>query len=101
MIVEIVPVAEAELQDAVRYYESQRPGLGVEFAAAVEEACRNIKEYPRAWQKVSGGARRSLLRRFEYGLIYRVRGGVATIYAVMHLKRRPDYWRDRLKPRST
>ncbi len=100
MIVEIVPVAEAELQDAIRYYESKQLGLGIMFAVEVDEACRMIGDYPNAWQKVAGGARRCLLRRFKYGLIYRVRGDVATIYAVMHLKRRPEYWRDRLKRRS-
>ncbi len=61
MIVEIVPVAEAEIQDAIRYHESKRPSLGIEFAVEVEEACRKIQEYPNAWQKVAGGARRCLL----------------------------------------
>lgn len=97
MIVEIVPVAEAELEDAVAYYNSQPPGLGVEFAVEVDAAVRRILDYPHAWQRLTAGARRCQLHRFEYGLIYRVRGDVATIYAVMHLKRRPGYWRDRIK----
>ena len=97
MIVEIVPAAEAELEDAVAYYNAQRPGLGNEFAVEVDAAVRKIIGYPHAWQRVAGEARRCLLQRFEYGLVYKVRGDVATIYAVMHLKRRPGYWRKRQK----
>ena len=93
MIVEIVAAAETELDDAIAYYNAQRPGLGSEFAATVQR----IVDYPNAWQKLAAGARRCQLQRFDYGLIYWVHGDVATIYAVMHLKRRPGYWRKRLK----
>ncbi len=34
-----------------------------------------------------GSAQMLAAKRFEYGLVYKVRGDVATIYAVMHLKR--------------
>ena len=97
MIVEIVPAAEAELEDAISYYNCQRPGLGIEFAVEIDTAIRKIVDYPNAWQKLTAGARRCQLQRFDYGLVYRLRNDVATIYAVMHLKRRPGYWRDRLK----
>jgi hypothetical protein len=30
-----------------------------------------------------------------YGLVYQVRSDKILILAVMHLSRRPDYWRDR------
>ena len=100
MIVEIVAAAEAELEDAIAYYNAQRTGLGNEFAVEVYAAIRKIIDYPNAWQRVSGGARRCLLHKFDYGLVYRARGDVATIYAVMHLKRRPRYWRDRLKSKQ-
>lgn len=35
-------------------------------------------------------------RRFADGLLYDVRGEVIVIVAVMHLHRRPSYWRTRL-----
>ena len=97
MIVEFSSAAEAELDEAVAYYNAQRNGLGAEFAPEVDAAVQRISQYPDAWQRMAGGTRRCQLRRFEYGLVYRVRGHVATIYAVMHLRRRPSYWRDRLK----
>lgn len=40
--------------------------------------------------------RRAVTRRFEYGLVYYVRGDVLWVVAVAHSKRRPNYWRARL-----
>ena len=100
MIVEFVLAAETELDEAVAYFDAQRAGLGTEFAKEVDAAVWSILDLPNAWQHLEGGVRRCQLRRFEYGLVYRVRGDVATVYAVMHLGRRPDYWRDRIKTRG-
>lgn len=96
MIVEFTSAAEGEFEDAVAHYDGHRAGLGTEFAKEIAAAILRIQEYPEAWQSLRGGVRRCQLNRFEYGLVYRVRGDVATIYAVMHLKRRPEYWRKRL-----
>jgi plasmid stabilization system protein ParE len=100
MIVEFILAAETELDDAVAYLEEQRPGLGAEFARDVAAAIQRIQDFPNAWPQLIEDVRRCQLRRFPYALIYRLRGDVATIYAVMHLKRRPAYWRDRLKSKD-
>lgn len=100
MIVEFTLAAEFELDDAVTYYNAVKPGLGLEFVDEVAAAVARIVEFPDAWQRLKGGVRRCQLHRFEYGLVYRVHGKVATVYAVMHLKRRPGYWRERLKAPS-
>ena len=96
MIVEFVSAAELELSDAVDYFNEKRTGLGVKFAEDVNQAILRIIEYPNAWQYLGRHVRRCQLTRFEYSLVYRVVGDVATVYAVMHLKRRPRYWRKRL-----
>ncbi len=97
MIVEFVRAAELELDDAVAYYNRQRTDLGLEFAREVEAAVARIIEYPFVWQRLAPGVHRCLLNRFQYGLVYRVVDDVVTVYAVMQLKRRPGYWRTRLK----
>ena len=96
MIVEFTAAAEAELDEAIAYYNAQRTGLGIEFAQEVAASVKRIEDYPDVWQRLANGVRRCQLRRFEYGLVYRVRGNVATVYAVMHLRRRPGYWRHRM-----
>jgi hypothetical protein len=40
--------------------------------------------------------RRSLFRRFPYGIVYQMLKTEAVVLAVMHLSRRPDYWTSRV-----
>ena len=87
--------ARQELADAIAYYDAQGRDLGDSFLDEFQAAANRIEELPGAWQPLSQNTRRCRLRRFPYGLIYRVRGDVALIIAVAHLHREPDYWRGR------
>jgi plasmid stabilization system protein ParE len=88
--------AKEELEEAVRYYEEQREGLGSEFAQEITTTITRIQEYPDAWAKISKNARCCRTKRFPYGIIYTVRGEEILILAVMHLHRKPGYWKKRL-----
>jgi hypothetical protein len=48
--VEFRPAAATELEEAVRWYDRQRPGLKDEFLAAVTEAISSMAENPRRWR---------------------------------------------------
>lgn len=88
--------AEKELQEAVNHYNEQRDGLGDEFADEVERTVRRICDNPGAWTRLSESVRRCRTERFPYGLVYQRVDDIIYIIAVMHLRRRPGYWRDRL-----
>jgi len=90
--------AEAELNQAVDYYNTCRLNLGWEFSQEVHAAIQNITVYPEAWTPLSKHTRRCLVRRFPYGVIYQTAGDVIRIIAVMQLNRKPGYWRDRMEP---
>jgi len=90
------PRADAELSEAVRYYEERQSGLGLVFAEEVYAAIRRVSEYPDAWSILSQNTRRCLVNRFPYGVIFQVKSGVLLIIAVANLHRQPDYWRDRI-----
>jgi len=98
MNVHFLAAAEAELHEAIAYYNGQSEGLGYEFAAEVNRAIGRILQYPDAWAKLSARTRRCRTNRFPYGLVYQVRGDTVLIVAVMHLRRHPDSWRSRMKP---
>jgi plasmid stabilization system protein ParE len=87
--------AEEEMVEAARFYERRHAGLGFDFLAEIERAIARMREYPEAGRPVRAGTRRRLLRRFPYGLLYRADAEEIVIVAVMHLRRRPDYWRTR------
>ena len=92
--------AQAELADAVVYYNTQRAGLGNEFAVEVQRTIARIIEYPEAWSLLSRRTRRCPTNRFPYGIIYQVRDATLLIIAVMHLHRAPQTWRSRLPRRE-
>ena len=66
-------------------------------AGVVESAIERMCSNPEAWQCLEGDVRRCLLRRFPCGIYYCIERDEIMIYAVMHLSRRPDYWRDRAR----
>ncbi len=89
-------VAKTELDEAVNYYNRERPGLGYELLWEVFFAIDRIKQLPQAWPVFHEDARRCLVRRFPYGIIYLQEGDLILILAIAHLHREPDYWIDRL-----
>ena len=94
------PDALVDYEDATRYYlEQASPIIAAAFIAAVESAIQTMRASPTTWRVVDElGVRRYLLRRFPYALYYRwdQERDRVLIYAVMHLRRQPGYWRYRL-----
>jgi len=89
------PEARVELVDVYRYYEGCKSGLGAAFLDEIERIVTNIQERPLRWRKITGRFRRALVNRFPYGIIYAVRGDEIYVIAVMHLHRKPGYWKVR------
>jgi plasmid stabilization system protein ParE len=90
------PDAEEELSEAIRYYEDVEPGLGQDFAVEIYSAVQRAIANPRAWTVLDGEVRRSLVRRFPYGVLYAEDDGGILVVAVMHLHREPGYWKGRV-----
>ena len=88
--------AQEETTAAACYYQTQSTGLGTEFLAEVERAIAAIASRPKAAPKVKQNIRRRLLKRFPFGILYVATVDEIVIVAVMHLRRRPGYWQDRL-----
>jgi toxin ParE2 len=95
--VRFLEIAEIELDQAIRWYGEQAPGLGDAFLIEVLSAADHIVRFPEAWHPLGEGVHRCRLSRFPYGLIYTIDNGDILVLAVAHLHRRPDYWRDRLE----
>ena len=87
--------ARSEMWDAAQFYDDCASGLGIEFLDAVDEAVSRIKMNPQGGSPAGGRFRRVYLSRFPYALVYSLERDIAFVAAVMHLKRHPDYWRER------
>jgi len=88
-------LAESELNDAARYYESQIIGLGIAFLNEVEHSIKTIQQNPEAFPVILKVVRRKILRRFPYSIMYSFESTSIRILAVANQKRRPFYWRNR------
>jgi plasmid stabilization system protein ParE len=99
MIVTLLASARIDLRSAFDYYHAIRPDLGQDLMDEYSRGIQEILSNPSAWQKLDGTFRRYRLRRFPYGIIYheeKQRQEIIVV-SVMHLSRRPDLWRSRLK----
>ena len=83
--------AKNELEAAVSFYESEYPGLGLDFAIEVRRLCRMISESPMSGLEIRPDIRRRILRRFPFSILYIVEGDKVLIIAVAHQSRRPGY----------
>jgi plasmid stabilization system protein ParE len=87
--------ARGDLQQAARYYDQQRDGLGDEFRDEVRSTIERIARNPKACKRLDDDFRQCRTRRFPYGIIYRAAAEEVVIIAIFHLHRRPGSWRDR------
>lgn len=98
--VRIHRTAALEAVEAAAWYELQRPGLGTEFASAIQAALELLEGEISPLLPMSGAAGRRnvmrlMLRRFPYDIVVADRGNDILVLAVAHHSRRPGYWRDR------
>ncbi len=89
--------AKVEIKKAASYYEGCKDGLGKAFLQELESAINSISESPTRWRTIKVNFRRCLLKKFPYGIIYKIDEDEIFVAAIMHLKRKPDYWHKRIK----
>lgn len=95
MKIEFDKLAQAELLEAALFYRDCEDALAREFLAAVERLLVQLSQMPLLGAKFGGRYRRCIVRRFPYAIIYSVEKDGLFVTAVMHLKRKPDYWAGR------
>ena len=89
------PLAEADLDEAFAWYETRSVSLGVDFLRAVDECLNAIAATPLAYPVVYRGARRALLRRFPYAVLYVQANDHIEVLACAHTSLHPRRWRRR------
>jgi plasmid stabilization system protein ParE len=89
------PGAQADIREAALWYESRRPGLGSDFTLRFDTLLERIAQNPLQFPEIGTGVRRALLQRFPYA-IYFVVAASPVVIAVLHQRRHPDTWRQKL-----
>lgn len=96
-VVDLLPEAAREVEDAFLWYESQRRGLGLEFLLALDAAMGRVRRAPEGHETVALRTRKVLLRRFPYLVLYASEGNRILITAVFHVRRDPVRWSGRVR----
>ena len=92
MKLEILPLAQRDVDEAAAYYARHREGLDEEFLAELEVGASAIASDPLRFEQVRPGIRRFILKRFPYSIYYRMPDAeTVQITIVKHLRRRPGY----------
>lgn len=92
------PEAEDEFTDTALRYERARPGYGFRFRDAVYAARERIAAHPEIGEQVPRvPCRQYPATGFPYNLVYIDGPDAIEVIAVAHHKRRPGYWKRRLR----
>jgi toxin ParE1/3/4 len=88
--------AEADIAEAVGWYEERERGLGREFLRAFRAGTAVLRRNPFLYQPVIGETRRLLLRRFPYAVLYEIHSTDVVVLACLHTARDPEVWQERI-----
>jgi toxin ParE1/3/4 len=92
------PEADAEFLLAQQRYTDASPLLGRRFYEEVTSVFRRVVEHPLRFKQFDPPARRLFANGFPYAVVYVVKPDAVWIIAVMHVRREPSYWKQRLAP---
>lgn len=92
----VSPEAENDLKEAFSWYEDNRTGLGYDFLLQVDAGINFINRNPEIHPIEYRGARKHLIKRFPYRIIYLVEEERIIVFAVLHGKRRHDLMKKRI-----
>lgn len=96
MKVRFLPAAELEFIRELAYYSKARPGVAVNFEAAVEAAVHMAARHPRGGAPSFRDTRAFRVKGFPFSLVYRVFPNEVLIVAVAPHSKKPNYWAARV-----
>lgn len=93
------PEADEEFLEALARYGEKSQALGRRYYHAIQALVAEIYHAPALYRRLpgTGEARRHFKKPFPYAVLYVEEPDSVLVLAVAHFKRRPGYWRHRLK----
>lgn len=88
----ITEAAEEDIKQAFLWYEEQKASLGERFEVKILKAMAYIQKKPLSKQIRYGNIRIYFLKKFPYGIHYKVSANQILVVAVFHTARSPIRW---------
>ena len=95
-VIRISSDALSDLNEGFLFYEQQGVGLGDYFSASIRSDIEELKITGGSHRVVHREFHRSLSRVFPYGIYYTFSDGEIHVYAVIDLRRDPEFIRRHL-----
>jgi plasmid stabilization system protein ParE len=95
MKIKILSIAEDDLEEGHRFYESQADGLGTYFLDTLYSDIDSLA-YFAGIHRIVLGYHRLLSKRFPFAVYYRVADDTVTVFAVLDCRRNPSWLREKL-----
>jgi plasmid stabilization system protein ParE len=95
------PEAAEELDDQLAYLKARTLWAASKFADAYAAALTKIQSHPASGHFVWRQFRRYNIPGQSHAVIYREEADAIYVIAVMHEKRHPDYWKERIDEDET
>lgn len=92
----IHPAALEEADSAVTWYARRSRRAAGMFLDELDRAIDQIRQNREQYSPDEFSARRLVLRRFPFAIVFRRVAAGVEIIAIAHGRRRPGYWRERL-----
>lgn len=86
------PAAVSDLAEAVAYLERVRSGFGALLTGEIQDVIDRIRGNPELYQHIDGtnDARRAVVHRFDYAVVYRVHADFVEVLGVLHSRMSPS-----------
>ena len=93
------PEADEEFLEALARYGEKSQTLGRRYYHAIHALIADVCRAPTLYRRMpgTGAVRRHFKKPFPYAVLCVVEPDSVLVLAVAHFKRRPGYWRHRLK----
>ena len=91
------PAAADEAEAALVWYAARSPRAAGRFLEALADTIEAVSRSPQQFALFHAGTRRALLRHFPFYVVFRETSNSIEVMAIAHAKRRPGYWRKRLR----
>ncbi|MDQ3281916.1 MAG: type II toxin-antitoxin system RelE/ParE family toxin [Acidobacteriota bacterium] len=97
MRLEFFEEALAEAEEDRAWYRDRSDSAEAGFLRELDHAIQQVTDGHAQWPQYLAGTRRYVFPTYPYSIVYFVEDDVIRIAAVAHDKRRPGYWRKRLR----